>query len=121
MVSCLLPGAKVWLERRQRLLRGEEALRLQGWPAEVAEDMEFSNSFKMNLAGNSFNAGSVAQWLISLLANVPALNIPAIRVVNFSEHTGMPSGQPDEVFSERSHCAVMKRRLRDLMMEFGHV
>ena len=66
---CLTPGAEAWLCNEGRLLKGEEALRAQGfWLADRQRLAEFSNTQLRGLAGSAFSAGCVASALLVLLA-----------------------------------------------------
>ena len=66
---CLTPGAEVWLRNEGRLLKGEEALRIQGfWLADRQRLAEFSDSQLRDLAGNAFSAGCVGSALLVLFA-----------------------------------------------------
>jgi hypothetical protein len=65
---CLTPGAEVWLRSEGRLLKGEEALRAQGfWQAGRQRLAEFTDKQLRGLAGNAFSAGCVASALLVLL------------------------------------------------------
>ena len=66
---CLTPGAEVWLRNKGRLLKGEEALRIQGfWLVDRQRLAAFSDKQLRDLAGNAFSAGCVAKALLVLLA-----------------------------------------------------
>ena len=66
---CLTPGAQVWMRNEGRFLKGEEALRTQGfWLANRQRLAEFSDKQLRGLAGSAFSAGCVASALLVLLA-----------------------------------------------------
>ena len=58
----MLPGPQLWMESRQRLMVGEEALMFQGFPISLLQDLQdkcslpaacSSHSFLQDLAGNA--------------------------------------------------------------------
>ena len=66
---CLTPGAEVWLRNEGRLLKGEEALRIQGfWLAGRQRLAAFSDNQLRDLAGNAFAAGCVGSALLVVFA-----------------------------------------------------
>jgi site-specific DNA-cytosine methylase len=66
-VGCLTPGQRIWLRRHQRLLFGEEALRLQGYWRVDKDVRSFTDGELKDLGGNAFCVGSFAiSWLVTL-------------------------------------------------------
>ena len=58
-IATLIPGNRTWLAWRGRLLRGCEAMALQGMPLPAHVRHTFSSSFLMDLAGNAFSTPCV--------------------------------------------------------------
>ena len=79
LTPTMMPSAKIWVTesgdsgrpKQSRLLLGQEALLLQGWPATDARLLpivqEESSTFMQNLAGNAFPATVIVALLTALV------------------------------------------------------
>ena len=84
LAPTVMPSAKLWvtdsgnsgLPKQSRLLLGQEALLLQGWPATDPRLLpivrEESSTFMQNLAGNAFPATVIVALLTSLVYSLDA-------------------------------------------------
>ena len=70
MTPCILPGQRIWLLRRRRLLLGAETMCLQGFPFHRLMDaivsLNMSNRGLNDLGGNAFNGGVFVSILAAL-------------------------------------------------------
>ena len=70
MAPCIVSSSRIWLLKAKRLVSGEEALELQGFPAEQQRlaDMDPPLSCRdvVDLAGNAFNGPVAMAVLISI-------------------------------------------------------
>ena len=90
-LPCITPEAKIMLLQRKpmRLLLGVEALMLHGasraWLQRRLDAGDFSDSFLLDLAGNSFVGYVFAACLLAILATGPPLASPVIQEDRSSE------------------------------------
>jgi site-specific DNA-cytosine methylase len=70
MTPCILPGQRIWLLSRRRLLLGVETMILQGFPfhrlMDAIKSLNMSNRCLNDLGGNAFNGGVFVSILAAL-------------------------------------------------------
>ena len=70
ILVCIITSSVIWLTKRQRVLRGWEALRAQGFPAHLVKHDALTENKFIELAGNAFSGFVLTPLFISILSHM---------------------------------------------------
>ena len=118
MVPTVTPTCTIWLGHRGRLLRGAEALAVQGiyFPRQVSR--QFGNALLLDVWGNSFSTPCISACLISSLVGLAMMWQDAwrLRFATLSTTSVLPAPLPkadddaEDADDAENWCAPRKHR-----------